>query len=72
VMISVRDIYLSEPASALPVILPQLHETIFEDLLQGLPILKSGSKHGAADLLLVKKPRNQVFQSRFALRQAYF
>ena len=34
-------------------------------------IFKSGSKHVAA-LLLVKKPLNQLFQTRFALRQAPF
>ena len=35
-------------------------------------ILKSRSKHVAAALLLVKKPLNQLFQSRFASRQAHF
>jgi hypothetical protein len=34
-------------------------------------ILKSGSKHVAAALLLAKKPLNLLFQNRFALRQAH-
>ena len=36
------------------------------------PIVKSGSSHVAAALLLVKKPLNQLFQGRPALRQAGF
>src|ERR1700722_5265559 len=56
-----------------PVILPRLRE---DDLCGSAAsprtILESGSKHVSAALLLVKKPLNQLFQSRFALRQAHF
>jgi hypothetical protein len=36
------------------------------------PILKSEAEHVPAALLLAKKPLNLSFESRFALRQAYF
>ena len=52
----------SRVTSGWPVILPRLRETISADLLQ----------HIGTALLLVKEPLNQLFQTRFALRQAPF
>src|ERR1700733_13477486 len=50
---------------AIMVFLPKKH-------CAALPILSSEALHVAAALLLVKKPLNQLFQSRSAFRQAHF